>query len=109
MRDISYSALEEKKDNESTSLLSNKYLITERFIKCLNKDTNRINLTNFLENNNKSNFIYIKDVDDIIRPENYSIKSLIEFFKECALKAQLFPSFIRHSIINENQQQLKKV
>ena len=109
LRDISYSALEENKDDESTSLLSNKYLITERFIKCLDKDTNRINLTNFLENSNKSNSIYIKDIDDIIHPENYSIKSVIEFFNECTLKAQLFPSFIRRSIINENQQQLKNV
>ena len=79
---ISYSALEENKDDESTSLLSNKYLIPERFIKCLDKDTNRINLTNILENSNKSNSIYIKDVDDIIPPENYLIKSLIEFFNE---------------------------
>jgi hypothetical protein len=47
LRDISYSVFEENKDDESTSLLSNKYLITERFIQCLDKDTNRINLTNF--------------------------------------------------------------
>lgn len=28
---------------------------------------------------------------------------------ECTLKVQLLPSFIRYSIINENQEQLKKV
>ena len=50
LRDISFSALEENKDDESTSLLSNKYLITERFIQCLDKDTNKINLAKFLEN-----------------------------------------------------------
>jgi len=108
LRDISYSALEENKDDENTSLLSNKYLITERFIQCLDKNANRINLKNFLENSNKSNSIYIKDINDIIRPENYSIKSLVEFFNECSLKAQIFPSFIRYSIINENQEQLEK-
>jgi hypothetical protein len=109
LRDISFSALEENKDDESISLLSNKYLITERLVQCLDKDTNRINLAKFLENSNKSNAIYTKDIDDIILPESYSIKSLIEFFNECTLKVQLLPSFIRYSIINENQEQLKKV
>jgi hypothetical protein len=60
LRYISFSALEENKDDESTSLLSNKYLITERFIQCLDKDTNRINFAKFLENSNKSNAIYQK-------------------------------------------------
>lgn len=63
LRDISFSALEENKDDESISLLSNKYLITERLVQCLDKDTNRINLVKFLENSKKSNLmLYIQKI-----------------------------------------------
>lgn len=57
---------------------------------------------------NKSNTVDEIEINDIIKPEAYSINSLMEYYGSCILKTQMLPGFIRYVVINKSQDQIKK-
>jgi len=59
---------------------------------------NPFKLINLSEIINKSNIIEIIEIDDIIKPNSYSINSLMEYYGSCILKTQMISAIMRYSI-----------
>ena len=107
---------EEKRNKEkeninndiNSSIIAEKFLIIDKERKSVNINTTQIKPINTSELNNPLTSIDLIEIDEIIKPDNYSINSLMEFFGNCILKTQMLPVFIRYAYkISDKKQQTK--
>ena len=87
--------------------MANKFLIINQDIKEVDINTQKIQLINEIDIINKCKINNI-EIDEIIRPKIYSIKSLIEYIEKCIYATQILPNFIRYIIINYNSDNIIK-
>lgn len=95
-------------EQEKIPIISDKFLIIDGKSERVDIKKNPIKSINLSSINNKSNTIDEIEIDDIIKPNSYSINSLMEYYGSCILKSQMLPAFIRYAVINKNQEQKKK-
>ena len=98
----------DKNKQEIIPVIADKFLIIDD--KSEKVDINKIGLKpiNLSEINKKTNTIDEIEIDDIIKPNSYSINSLMEYYGSCILKTQMLPAFIRNAVINKNIDQITK-
>jgi hypothetical protein len=114
MQDIFKTAKEEvdkKEDSEEKNtlpILGCKFLITDQERKSIDKNVRPIEKINFSQISNKSNTVDAIEIDEIIQPKIYSIKSIMEYYGNCILKTQMIPAFIRYAVINKNKDDEQK-
>ena len=70
--------------------------------------TNPVKSINLSTINNKSNSVDEIEIDDMIKPNIYSINSLMEYYGNCILKTQMLPAFIRYIVINKKEEKIIK-
>ena len=86
MQDIFKTAKEEvdkKEDSEEKNtlpILGCKFLITDQERKSIDKNVRPIEKINFSQISNKSNTVDAIEIDEIIQPKIYSIKSIMEYY-----------------------------
>ena len=88
--------------------MKEKFLIIDGKSEAVDIKKNPIKSINLSSINNKSNTIDEIEIDDIIKPNSYSINSLMEYYGSCILKTQTIPTFIRYAVINKNHEQIIK-
>ena len=90
------------------SIIADKFLIIDENIESVDINTTPTKSINLADINNKSNAIDEIEIEDIIKPNIYSINSLMEYFGGCILKTQMLPAFIRYSFISKKDDQIEK-
>ena len=95
-----------KNESEVSELIGDKFLIIDG--KCEAVDINKSPIhSKYISNiNNKSNSVDEIELDEIIIPNTYSIKSLMEYYGSCILKTQMLPSFIRYAVIKNDEKKI---
>ena len=90
------------------SIIADKFLIIDENIESIDINTTPTKTINLEDINNKSNAIDEIEIGDIIKPNIYSINSLMKYFGSCILKTQMLPAFIRYSFISKKDDQIAK-
>ena len=97
-----------KNEKEIIPIIADKFLIIDGKSESVDITKQPIKSINLSEINNKSNTIDEIELDDIIKPNSYSINLLMEYYGSCILKTQMIPAFIRYAFINKSQEQIAK-
>ena len=98
----------DKKEKEIIPVIADKFLIIDGKSESVDITKQPIKPINLSAINNKSNTIDEIEIDDINKPNSYSINLLMEYYGSCILKTQMIPAFIRYAFINKNQEQITK-
>ena len=99
--------ISESKNDEKPGIISDIFLITKKENKEVDINTQQIELINISEKNKQYELNNI-EIEDIIQPNTFTIKSMIEYFENCIIATKLFPNFIRYILLNNNSEKKNK-